>query len=69
VLKFPKAYIKGCVLATTKGKHCLSVITDLKLINCVDTVISGDFNFCHISSEGFLIEKPKNAFCDFLSIY
>jgi hypothetical protein len=37
VLNFTKAYTKGCVLATTKGMHGLALITDLKLINCVDT--------------------------------
>jgi hypothetical protein len=37
VLKFTMAYNKGCVLATTKGMHGLSLITDLKLINGVDT--------------------------------
>jgi hypothetical protein len=31
------AYIKGCVLAMSKSMHCLSLITDLMLINCVDT--------------------------------
>jgi hypothetical protein len=32
VLKFTKAYMKGCVLVTSKGMRCLSLITDLKLI-------------------------------------
>jgi hypothetical protein len=37
VLRFTMAYNKGCVLATTKGMHDLLLITDLKLIYCVDT--------------------------------
>jgi hypothetical protein len=53
VLKFRKAYIKGCVLAATKGTHCLSLITDLKLINCVETS-DLRLEICSFYSEGLL---------------
>jgi hypothetical protein len=33
-----KAYMKG--LAASKGMCCLSLIADLKLIDCVDKIIS-----------------------------
>jgi hypothetical protein len=45
------AYNKGSVLATTKGMHGLSLITDLKLLT---QVISGELNFCNISSKALV---------------
>jgi hypothetical protein len=40
--------------------HCLSLITDLKLINCVDTSDYDDLNFGNFSPEGLIPPPPDS---------
>jgi hypothetical protein len=48
-------------IATSKGMCCLSLITDIKLINCAEQMISDELYFGNLLAKGPFSLRPTNV--------